>query len=73
MKLKYFTVVQKQSFGTLRKYEKIDRKRPPKVIKNDLKWTPRATSGSIFEIFSLPLVSMTWLLSDICGTVTTCF
>ena len=27
MKLKHYTVVKKQSFGTLRKYEKIDRKR----------------------------------------------
>ena len=30
MKLKYYTVVQKQSFRTLRKNEKIDRKRGAK-------------------------------------------
>ena len=34
MRLKYSTVVQKQSFRTLRKDEKIDRKRVPKVIVN---------------------------------------
>jgi hypothetical protein len=50
MRLKYYTVDQKQSFGTLRKDEKMHAKGMPKVIQNESKKRSWATSGSIFEI-----------------------